>query len=155
MRASIHVLGENWNRGVKPILPRLDYDGVMMTLIGLGYYLLAGALFALFGLVAHVSRAIFNVYPDRLSDKPLMDMAVSDGYDASDRLLGTEYDEAGYYKLDSLRNLSIAVLSTLALGWGSMLLSTEIALAFAYAFNELAAWIGELFMRRLSEARWW
>jgi hypothetical protein len=127
----------------------------MMTLIGLGYYLLAGALFALFGLVAHVSRAIFNVYPDRLSDKPLMDMAVSDGYDASDRLFGTEYDEAGFYRLDSLRNLNIAVLSTLALGWGSMLLSTEIALTFTSGADAVFAWVGELFMRRLSEARWW
>jgi len=127
----------------------------MQTLIGLWYYLLAGVLFALFGAIAHVSRAVFNVYPDRLSDKPLMDMAISDGYDANDWLFGTEYDEAGYYKLDSGRNLKIAVLSVLALGWGSMLFSTEIALAFVYSANEIGAWIGGLFIYRLSEARWW
>jgi hypothetical protein len=127
----------------------------MQTLIGLWYYLLAGVLFALFGAVAHVSRAVFNVYPDRLSDKPWMDMAVSDGYDASDRLFGTEYDEAGYYRLDSLRNLNVSVLSVLALGWGSMLLTTEIALAFVTGIDGLFAWIGDLFIQRLSEARWW
>jgi hypothetical protein len=126
----------------------------MMTLLGLWYYLLAGGLFALFGAVAHVSRAVFNVYPDRLSDKPWLDMAVSDGYDASDRLFGTEYDEAGYYRLDSARNLAISMLSVLALGWGSMLLSTDIALSFVHAINEVFAWLGDLFLRRLAEARW-
>lgn len=125
-----------------------------MTLLGLWYYLLAGVVLALFGAVAHVSRAVFNLYPDRLSDKPWLDMAVSDGYDMSDRLFGTEYDDAGYYRLDSVRNLNISVLSVLALGWGSMLLSTDIALSFVYAINEAFAWVGDLFVRRLSEARW-
>jgi len=109
----------------------------MQTLIGLWYYLLAGMLLVLFGTVAHISRAVSNVYPDRLSNKPLMDMAISDGYDVTDRLFGTEYDESGYYKLESGRNLKIAVLSTLAFGWGAMLLSTELALAFVYAANEM------------------
>ena len=126
----------------------------MMTLIGLGYYLLAGAMLALIGAIAHVLRAVVNMYPERLSDKPWMDMAVSDGYDASDRLLGTEYDEFGFYMLDSRRNLMIAVLSTLAAGWGAMLLSTELALAFADAVNVSVSWIGELFLRRLDEATW-
>jgi hypothetical protein len=126
----------------------------MMTLLGLWYYLLAGVVFALFGAVAHISRAVFNLYPDRLSDKPWLDMAVSDGYDMSDRLFGTEYDDAGYYRLDSVRNLGISVLSVLALGWGTMLLSTDIALSFVHAINEIFAWVGDLFMRRLAEARW-
>jgi hypothetical protein len=126
----------------------------MMTLLGLWYYFLAGVLFALFGTIAHISRAIFNVYPDRLSDKPWLDMAVSDRYDASDRLFGTEYDEAGYYRLDSLRNLLVSVLSTLALGWVAMLFSTDIALSFVYAINEVFAWVGDLFTRRLAEIRW-
>ena len=46
------------------------------------------------------------------------------------------------------------MLSVLALGWGSMLLSTDIALSFVYATNEIFAWVGDLFMRRLAEARW-
>ena len=76
----------------------------MMTLLGLGYYLLAGVVFALLGAAAHVCRAVVNIYPDRLSDKPWLDMAISDGYDLNDRVLGTEYDEAGFYRLDSRRN---------------------------------------------------
>jgi hypothetical protein len=82
-------------------------------------------------------------------------MAISDGYDLNDRLLGTEYDEAGFYKLDSTRNLAIAVLSMLAAGWGAMLLSTPLAVLFAHGADQVFAWIGELGIRRLGEARWW
>jgi hypothetical protein len=123
----------------------------MQTVVGLWYYLLAGMCFVLFGTLAHVSRAVFNVYPDRLSDKPLMDMAISEGYDANDWLFGTEYDEAGYYKLDSGRNLKIAVLSTLVLGWGAMLFSTEIAMMFAHGADAAGNWLWDLFQLRLSQ----
>ena len=126
----------------------------MMTLLGLGYYLLAGVVFALLGVVAHVCRAIVNVYPDRLTDKPWLDMAISDGYDLNDRILGTEYDEAGFYKLDSRHNLFIAVVLTLALGWGAMLFSTDFAVIFAQGSDHVLAWLSDLLMRRLAEIRW-
>lgn len=125
-----------------------------MTLLGLGYYMLAGVCLVLIGALAHVLRAVVNVYPDRLTDKLWLDMAISDGYDANDRLFGTEYDEAGYYRLDSRRNLVIAVLSTLAGGWGVMLFSTEAAVLFAHATDAAFAWTGDLFLHRLEEARW-
>lgn len=126
----------------------------MMMVVGLGYYLLAGVLLALVGTLAHVIRAVVNVYPDRLTDKPWLDLAISDGYDAHDRLFGTEYDEAGYYRLDSARNLAIAVLATLGAGWGTMLFSTDTAVFFAHAADQAFAWLGELFTRRLAELRW-
>lgn len=126
----------------------------MMTLLGLGYYLLAGVVFALMGAIGHVCRAVVNVYPDRLTDKPWLDMAISDGYDMSDRILGTEYDEGGYYMLDSRRNLFNAVLLTLLPGWGAMLLSTDVALLFAQGADFALLWLGELFMQRLAEAHW-
>ena len=127
----------------------------MWTLIGLSYYLFAGALLVALGAIAHVLRATVNLYPDRLTDKKWLDMAVSDGYDARDHLFGTEYDEFGFYRLDSRHNLLIAVLSTLAAGWGAMLLSTELAVAFAQSVDVVISWTGELFTRRLAEARWW
>lgn len=126
----------------------------MMTLLGLGYYLLAGVIFVLMGVVGHVLRAVVNVYPDRLTDKPWLDMAISDGYDMNDRILGTEYDEAGYYMLDSRRNLVNAVLLTLLPGWAAMVLSTDLALLFAQGANYALAWLGDLFMQRLADARW-
>ena len=127
----------------------------MQTLMGLGYYLVAGVFFALLGLAGHVVRAVVNLYPDRLSDKPLMDMAVSDGYDAQDHILGTEYDDFGYYKLDSRRNVTIAVLSSLALGWLAMLLATDVALVVAACIDWLFGSVWSLFLQRLGEARWW
>lgn len=126
----------------------------MLTLLGLGYYLLAGVVFVLMGAIGHVCRALFNVYPDRLTDKPWLDMAISDGYDMNDRLLGTEYDDAGYYVLDSRRNLANAVILALAPGWGAMLFSTDVAVLFAQGTDYAFAWVGELFMQRLAEARW-
>ena len=107
------------------------------------------------GVIGHVARAVFNVLPDRLSDNKTMDMVISDGYDASDRLFGTEYDDAGYYMLDSRRNLTIAVLSTLAAGWGAMLLHTELALMVANGVNWAGGWLWQLFLYRISHARWW
>ena len=71
------------------------------------HYAVAFVLFVLLGAVGHVVRALFNVYPDRLSDKPLLDLAISDGYDWSDRIFGTEYDDAGYYRLDSWQCLPV------------------------------------------------
>jgi hypothetical protein len=139
---------------LKPMLRHSFYDARMMTLLGLGYYRLAGVVFALLGVAGHVCRAVVNVYPDRLSDKPWLDMAISDGYDLNDRILGTEYDEAGFYRLDSGRNLFIAVLLTLAPGWGAMLFSTEVAVLFAQGADYILAWLGDLFMRRLAEIRW-
>lgn len=130
------------------------YPAAMMTLLGLWYYFTAGVLLALLGALAHVVRALVNVFPDRLTDKPWLDMAISDGYDASDQLLGTEYDEAGFYRLDSGRNLAIAVLSSLAAGWGAMLFWTDLAVFFAHSVDQVFAWIGDPFMRRLQAARW-
>ena len=127
----------------------------MTTLIGLWYYMLAGFCLVLIGTLGHVVRAVANVYPDRLTDKPWLDMAISDGYDLNDRLFGTEYDEAGFYRLDSGRNLAIAVLSTLAAGWGAMLLATPLAVAFAHGADQVFIWLGDLGLRRLAEARWW
>jgi hypothetical protein len=126
----------------------------MMTLLGLWYYMLAGVTFASLGAVGHVCRAVVNVYPDRLTDKPWLDMAISDGYDLNDRILGTEYDDAGYYMLDSKRNLFNAVFLTIVPGWLAMWISTDIAVLFAHGADWFFAWVGDLFMRRLAEIRW-
>jgi hypothetical protein len=118
----------------------------------LWHYIVMGVLLALFGVVAHVSRAVFNLYPDRLSDKPTMDMLISDGYDLGDRLFGTEYDDAGYYRLDSLRNLRIAVSSTVIGGFVLILIMPNGSGLMAYAVNEWAGWLWDLFLYRLEEA---
>ena len=117
----------------------------------LWHYIIMGVMLAAFGGVAHVSRAVFNLYPDRLSDRPLMDMMISEGYDFSDWLFGTEYDDAGYYRLDSVKNLRICVVSTLVGGWIMILLMPGGSGIMAYAINESVIWLWQLFLHRLGE----
>ncbi|MBX9466731.1 MAG: hypothetical protein KL839_02160 [Rhizobium sp.] len=73
------------------------------------HYVVALAVFALLGAPGHVSRAVFNLLPDRLSDRPVVDLVISDGYSWADMIFKTEHDDAGYYRLDSLHNLRLAV----------------------------------------------
>lgn len=119
----------------------------------LWHYVVAGLVFALFGVLGHVTRAVFNLYPDRLSDRSWMDMLVSNGYNLGDYLFGTEYDEAGYYKLDSLRNLRFYVASTVIGGWAAMLLVPGASGLVAEAINAALVWVWELFVYRLGDVR--
>jgi len=116
----------------------------------LWHYIVAGILLAILGALGHVCRAVFNVLPDRLSDKPWMDMLVSSGYNLGDRLFGTEYDDAGYYKLDSPRNLRNYVVGTVVGGWAAMLLVPGTSGVVAYAINRSCLWLWDLFLYRLA-----
>lgn len=115
----------------------------------LWHYAIAGLAFVLFGAVGHISRAIFNIFPDRLSDKPWMDMLISDGYSFGDYLFGTEYDEAGYYELYSLKNLRMYVIGALGGGWCMMLVMPGVSGMVAGVINQAAAALWDLFLYRL------
>ena len=123
----------------------------MQAEIATWHYLVALVLLAALGLVAHVMRAIINPYPDRLSDSEMLDLAVSDGYSWTDYLFGTEYDDAGYYRLDSLKNLRLCCLLTVASGMAALLLVDGAAASFAAVVNEWAAWLAENNRRRWNE----
>ena len=113
------------------------------------HYFVAFFLFLVLGALGHVARAVFNVYPDRLSDKPMMDLLISDGYDTGDRLFGTEYDDGGYYRLDSWRNFRNAtVLSGLA-GIVIMLVSDEASAAIAAGIDLCLSFLWDLFLFRV------
>jgi hypothetical protein len=127
----------------------------MQTVIGLGYYLLLGPCFALIGAIGHVIRAKFNLVPDLLFRRNSLNLMFSDGYNLHDALFGTEYDDAGYYRLDSMKNFKISVGWFVGTGWCLMLLSTDFAVLLAHTVDATAGWLGELAMRRLSEATWW
>ena len=126
----------------------------METQAYLWHYIIAGVLLALLGEISHVCRAVFNIFPDRLSDKPMMDMLISDGYNLNDMIFGTEYDDAGYYRLDSLKNLRNSVVATLLGGWATMLLVPGASGLAAEAIDESLAWLWRLFLYRLSDIRW-
>lgn len=118
------------------------------------HYVIAQVLFLLLGVLSHVSRAVFNLFPDRLSDKPMMDMMISDGYDWNDWLFGTEYDENGYYRLDSLKNLRLAVMYSMVGGFAAMLLTPGFSVAMAAGIDWSLAAGWELFKYRLDNPRW-
>lgn len=115
------------------------------------HFVVAAVLFAFCGLAAHVIRAVFNVFPDKLSDTPAVNVLVSSDYSWGDYLIGTEFDDAGYYRLDSLKNLRISVSYWLIAGLGLMLFSAESAQAIAYGIDQALAAIVDLFWRRVTE----
>jgi len=70
----------------------------------------AACLFLVNGILAHITRAVFHLFPDRLSDSHILDIAISDGYSFWDWYYGTEYDDYGYYELYSTKNLRLSVI---------------------------------------------
>lgn len=118
------------------------------------HYAVAFVLFLLLGVVGHVCRAVFNVWPDRLSDRPMLDLMVSDGYDWNDRIFGTEYDDAGYYRLDSWRNLRNAAIGCGLAGLAVMLFSDSASVLAARGIDAALAWVWDLFLYRLETVRW-
>ncbi|QLF70966.1 hypothetical protein FE840_016215 [Peteryoungia desertarenae] len=119
------------------------------------HYLVAAIVLAFIGVVAHVVRAVFNVYPDRLSDRPLMDLMVSDDYSWSDRLFGTEYDDFGYYRLDSLKNLRLSCLFSVAGGLAVMLFAPGASIVIAQLIDQSLAALVDLWAYRLETYEWW
>lgn len=119
------------------------------------HYAVALLLCAAFGVVSHVVRAVFNILPDRLSDRPTMDLIISDGYDWKDRLFGTEYDEAGYYRLDSLHNLGLSVRWCTFGGFLILLFSPGASKIAAYCIDSSLAALVDLFWYRVETFEWW
>ncbi|MDO9414801.1 hypothetical protein [Pararhizobium sp.] len=117
------------------------------------HYFAAAALFWILGAIGHVCRAVFNLLPDRLSDKPMMDMMLSDGYDWTDRVFGTEYDDAGYYQLDSAKNFQNSCVFTVLGGMGAMLFSSDFSGMMAWLIDAGIVWLWELWFIRLGEIR--
>ncbi|MCF3640720.1 hypothetical protein LXM94_12160 [Rhizobium sp. TRM95111] len=113
------------------------------------HYAVAFALFLVLGAVGHVTRAVFNMFPDRLSDNDTMDMLVSDGYGWNDKLLGTEYDDGGFYRLDSYRNVRNACLMSGFGGLAVMVFSDGASIAIAQGIDAALAWLWGLFLHRL------
>lgn len=118
------------------------------------HYVVAVGLFALVGAVGHVVRAVFNILPDRLSDRPMMDLAISDGYSWQDMIFKTEYDDAGYYRLDSLHNLRLAVCWAMFSGFLILLLAPDASRFAAYWIDFGLAALVDLFWYRVETFEW-
>lgn len=108
------------------------------------------ALLAAFGVLGHVVRGFVNPIPDRLSDSDAMDMILSDGYSMNDRIFGTEYDDYGYYRLDSFKNLRLSITLTMIFGAiGYLFCGNEAAHLFAWAANNAVAWTWDMMIYRV------
>lgn len=99
----------------------------METELATWHFFAAAVAFALFGVGFHVCRAVFNLFPDKLSDTAAVNIFVSSGYGWADHVFGTEYDDAGYYRLDSLKNLRLAIGFSVLGGMGAMLFAPGVA----------------------------
>ena len=118
------------------------------------HYVVALAVFALLGALGHVSRAVFNILPDRLSDRPVMDLVISDGYSWTDMIFKTEYDDAGYYRLDSLHKLRLAVCWAMLSGLVVLLLVPDVSKVIAYWIDWSLASLVDLFWYRVENFDW-
>ena len=118
------------------------------------HYVVALAVFALLGALGHVSRAVFNILPDRLSDRPVMDLVISDGYSWTDMIFKTEYDDAGYYRLDSLHKLRLAVCWAMLSGFVVLLLVPDVSKVIAYWIDWGLAALVDLFWYRVETFEW-
>ncbi|CDM58581.1 MULTISPECIES: hypothetical protein [Rhizobium] len=113
------------------------------------HYFVAAGLFALLGAIGHLCRAVFNVLPDRVTDRPLMDLPLSSGYNLPDLLFGTEYDDSGYYRLDSLKNFRISCMLSVVGGLLAMLFSPGVSIAMAWLIERGLSWVWNLLLFRL------
>jgi hypothetical protein len=123
----------------------------METELATWHFFVAGILFALFGVLAHVIRAVFNVFPDKISDTPTVNILVSSDYSWSDYFWGVEFDDAGYYRLDSLRNLRLSVTFSVFGGLGVMLLVDGAGLGIATLIEAGIRAFVDLFWQRIAE----
>ncbi|MEQ8482328.1 MAG: hypothetical protein RIC18_16890 [Hoeflea sp.] len=125
----------------------------METELATWHFVVAGAVFALLGIIAHICRAVFNVLPDKLSDTPAVNILVSGGYSWGDHIWGVEFDDAGYYRLDSLKNLRLYAVSFMVGGLAVMLFSAEAAQVFAFWIERGTGAFIDLFWQRVADLK--
>lgn len=123
----------------------------METELATWHFIVAGIIFAAFGTLAHIVRAVFNVYPDKLSDTPAVNILVSNDYGWADHLWGTEFNDAGYYRLDSLKNLRLSVIFSVFGGLAAMLLIDGAGIGIASLIDAGLGGFVDLFWRRVAE----
>ena len=123
----------------------------METELATWHFVVAGFGFALFGVLAHVGRAVFNLFPDKISDTPAVNIFVSSDYSWGDHIWGTEFDDAGYYRLDSLKNLRLYVVSCVLGGLAAMLFIDGAGLGIATLIEVGLSGFVDLFWQRVAD----
>ena len=125
-------------------------EDILQTPISFWHFLFGIIAAVSSGVLCHVGRAIFNVFPDRLSDSHTMDIIVSSDYSFADWYHGTEFDDAGYYELHSAKNLRLSVIYNLVMFGVIWFFLPPFANIIAYTGNWLASGFGEAFMSSIT-----
>jgi hypothetical protein len=118
------------------------------------HYAVALALLALIGALGHVLRAVVNIVPDRLTNRPVPDLILSSGYDWKDWLFAIQYDDEGYYRLDSLHNLRIAIGWAVFSGFWLLLFAPDASKIASYCIDQSLAALVDLFWYRVESFEW-
>ncbi|MGV8938886.1 MAG: hypothetical protein ACOH2J_17340 [Allorhizobium sp.] len=116
------------------------------------HYVVALGFFTALGLIGHVCRAIFNPHSDPFYSTTMRGRMISGRSDWSERLFGGDYDESGFYRLQSLRNLRNAILLSGFSGMAVMLASPGTAGALAQVIDSGLSGLGGLFLHRVEIA---
>lgn len=106
---------------------------------------------ALLGFVGHIVRGVFNLFPDKISDSAIINIAVSDGYDLKDYLFGVEFDNYGYYELYSLKNMRLAIMHSAFAGFVIMCFVPEQAFAIVQLMDLGAAWAKDYLAQQFAQ----
>ncbi|MEP3234024.1 MAG: hypothetical protein ABJO30_14460 [Hyphomicrobiales bacterium] len=121
-------------------------EEILQTPVSFWHFLFGLLIAVCAGVLCHVGRAVFNVYPDRLSDSHKMDIIVSSDYSFTDWYYGTEFDDAGFYELYSVKNLRLSIIYNLIFFVVLWFILPNLPNKVAYASNWLASGFGETFM---------
>ena len=84
------------------MLVDLTYIGLVFTLTVFGLFL---------GVAGHFLRAHTTLWPEKLTDSDLYNEMLMDNYMFEKYAVGAEWDDAGYWDADSLRNLVYYAIS--------------------------------------------
>lgn len=117
------------------------------------HFVVAALVFALCGVAAHTLRGLVNVYPDKLSDTPMVNIVFSRDFSFADHVTRTEFDDFGFYRFDSLHNLKLSVLFWLLGGLGAMALSDEVGQMGAFLIDRGLSAFVDLFWYRIDALR--
>lgn len=86
----------------------------MTTLAYVGFVFAAAVVGALLGILAHFWRAHATAYAEDLGLGEPLDTLTRDNYQFEKHVVGAEWDDAGFWAPDSLRNLAYYVISGFA-----------------------------------------
>lgn len=124
------------------------------------HYLLALPMLLVLGSLVHCFRSWPNFIPDRFDLKPsrpwlnfkLNDM-LSANYGFWDYVVGTDYDEDGFYEFFSRRNWRNMCIWTVAIGYALLFGYPELESGYVSVVNATPGWLWDLIRFRFENLR--